>query len=215
MFRIFVAAALLLFHFDSIAENIGSENIVNQFLSQMVTSPTKIIGREEKTKLMTFFSQKFFEENGVNPFFLDIDNFSFDRYEVINSFGPFVDVKVHDWICPHYKNCEEYYFFIRLKTVKENGHYKIYPSNLFDGKYIQWHWTVYYDNYIASTELRSSINNQKPTPKEYINFVDKYFSMLVNNKVNSSPMIDKIRFLDEAFFINKNRRIVNGLKSFR
>jgi len=182
-----------------------SEAVVRQFLNRMITNATKQeLDRNTKNELKQFIAKSALKQKGIDGNTADIDTFMFDHFDITGSYGPYVEARVHDWVCATSPTCPFPYYTIRLKVAKEHGHYKVIPSNYFDNKYIQWHWVQIRNYYENQAEIQVQVNTNNPSKERNIAFVKEFFGLLVKGEFEKKLTAEKLKYIDREIFQNLN-----------
>ena len=188
-----------------------SERVVRQFLSKMATnSSTPEVAPTIKNTLRPFISERSLKQLGIaNGNSLEIDTLVFDHFEIIGSFGPYVEVRTHNWVCASDPTCTFPYYAVRIKTEKVLGKTKIVPSNILSSeyspqKYIQWHWVRISNNYENQASVQLHVLRKNTNSNRYIEFAKEFFNLVTAENFKKTSTVEKLRYIDPQFLVNIN-----------
>jgi hypothetical protein len=188
-----------------------SERVVRQFLSKMATnSSTPEVAPTIKNTLKPFISERTLKQLGIaDGNSLEIDTLVFDHFEIIGSFGPYVEVRAHHWICASKPTCTFPYYTTRIKTEKVLGKTKIVPSNILSSenspqKYIQWHWVLIDNNYENQASVQLLVLRKNAKSNRFIEYVKEFFNLVTAENFKKTSTAEKLRYIDPQFLRDIN-----------
>ncbi|WP_455200648.1 hypothetical protein [Kaarinaea lacus] len=211
MYNKFIVGCLLWVMLAVAHADPDSERVVRQFLSKMATnSSTPEVAPTIKNTLRSYISERSFKQLGISSGTnLEIDTLVFDHFEITGSFGPYVEVRAHNWVCASKPTCAFPYYTVRIKTEKVLGKSKIVPSNILSSKYspqkyIQWHWVIIDNNYENQARVQLHVLKKTTNSNRYIEFVKEFFSLVTADNFKKTSTAEKLRYIDPQFLININ-----------